>query len=99
MADTDDLGEIAASLAASTRELNDAATKIADAIGSQANTSNITIQAGGLTSAAAVCISVSSVVVMILFACWVMWQVADSKAQQEAWISVWQQRISDTKDK
>lgn len=78
------------------RELTDTAAIFREVRNS---TSSVTIHAGGITGAAAICVAVSSVVVMVLFACWVMWQVADSKAQQEAWISVWQQRISDTKDK
>lgn len=89
MADTDDLGEIAASLAASTRELNDAATKIADAIGSQANTSNITIQAGGITNAFAVCIAVSCVVLFVVFASAMSWLYSQERGTREAWSDVY----------
>lgn len=92
--DIDDMREIAASLAASTRELNDAASRIAEAMPAQANSSNITIQAGGITNAIAVCVAGSTVVLFLLFATWTMWQLTEAKAQQEAWIQVWQQRIS-----
>lgn len=59
------------------------------------NNSSVTINAGGLTSAIAVCISLTAVFVVGLFAIWIMWQQADMKAQQEAWIQVWQQRAAE----
>lgn len=96
----DDLREIAASLAASTRELNDAAARIADALPAAAagNCSNATINAGGVTNAVAICISIAGVIsgaiVGALFATWVMWRVAEVEGQQQAWIQVWQQRIA-----
>ncbi len=72
------------------RELTDAAAEFR----AVRSNSSITVHAGGLTSALAICISLSAVVVMVLFGCWVMWQVSGAKAQQEAWIQVWQQRIA-----
>ena len=76
------------------REMSDAAAEMR-AIRTQ---SSVVINAGGITSALAICISLSAVVVMVLFGCWVMWQVSDAKAQQEAWIQVWQQRVNQQKD-
>lgn len=58
------------------------------------NNSSVTINAGGLTSAVAICISLTSVLCMVLFAVWIMWQQAEQKSQQEAWIQVWQQRVA-----
>lgn len=75
------------------REMSDAAAEMR-AIRTQ---SSVVINAGGVTSALAICISVSAVVVMLLFGWWVMWQVSDAKAQQDAWIQVWQQRMSQQK--
>ena len=58
------------------------------------NNSSVTIHAGGLVNAVAVCVSISACMVFMLFAIWVMWQVAEIKGQQEAWIQVWQQRVA-----
>lgn len=73
-------------------------SKAADAMRAIRTQSNNVINAGGITNAVAVCIAASTVIAFILFAGWVMWQVSDAKAQQEAWIQVWQQRISQQKD-
>jgi hypothetical protein len=72
------------------REMSDAAAEMR-AIRTQ---SSVVINAGGITSALAICISLTAVVVMMLFAIWLMWQQAEQKSQQEAWIQVWQQRIA-----
>lgn len=58
------------------------------------NHSSVTINAGGVTSALAICISLTAVTSMLLFGIWLMWQQAEQKSQQEAWIQVWQQRIA-----
>jgi hypothetical protein len=53
---------------------------------------SVNVHAGGITNAIAVCMSALSIVLFIVFSVWIMWQVSDSKAQQEAWIQVWQQQ-------
>lgn len=63
----------------------------------QATGSSVTIHAGGLANAIAVCVSLSMVVVFILFGVWTMWQIGEVRGQQEAWIQVWQQKVSDHK--
>lgn len=75
------------------RELTDAAAEMR-AIRSN---SSVIINAGGITNAIAVCVAASTVMLFILFAIWVMWQVAEVKGQQEAWIQVWQQRVAEQK--
>lgn len=60
--------------------------------------SNATIHAGGITNAFAVCLSISTILMFLMFGIWTMWQIAEVKGQQEAWIQVWQSRIS-TEDK
>lgn len=72
------------------RELTDAAAEMR-AIRSN---SSVVINAGGVTNAAAICIALSAAMVSMLFAVWVMWQVSEIKGQQEAWIQVWQARVS-----
>lgn len=87
--ETEDLREIAASLAASTRELNDAAARIAEAMpAAQANSSNITIQAGGIANAVAVCVSASVVVLFIVFSSVMAWMYAQERGSREAWSDV-----------
>ena len=86
--DIDDMREIAASLAASTRELNDAASRIAEAMPAQANSSNITIQAGGIANAIAVCVSASTVVLFVVFASVMAWMYAQERGTREAWSDV-----------
>jgi hypothetical protein len=73
------------------RELTDTAAVFREVRNSN---SSVVIHAGGLTSAVAVCVACSTVVIFGLFAIWVMWQVAEVKGQQEAWIQVWQQRVA-----
>lgn len=58
------------------------------------NNSSVTINAGGLTSAIAVCMAGSAIVLFILLAIWLMWQIGEIKGQQEAWIQVWQQKTA-----
>lgn len=76
------------------RELTDAAAAFREV----RSNSSITVNAGGLSSALAICISLTSVVVSMLFAIWLMWQIAEQKSQQEAWIQVWQQRIAELRN-
>lgn len=73
------------------RELTDTVAEIRSV---RNNNSSVTIHAGGLTSAFAVCVACSTVVIFVLFAMWVMWQVSEVKGQQEAWIQVWQAKVS-----
>lgn len=104
----DDLRDIATLLAQSTRELNDAATRIADAIHSQANTSNVTINAGGISAGIAIGMGGVALAVMFLVSIWMMMGLAqvrselattrqDLQDQQAAWVGVMQQKVNEVK--
>lgn len=73
------------------RELTDTAAIFREV---RNNNSSVTINAGGLVGAVAVCVSLTSILCMLLLGFLLMWQQADQKSQQEAWIQVWQQRIA-----
>lgn len=81
-------------LVASVRETNETTRAFTEAAKDRSVQSNATINAGGVTNAVAICVSLTAVVVMMLFAIWLMWQQAEQKSQQEAWIQVWQQRVA-----
>lgn len=72
------------------REMSDAAAEMR----AIRTTSSVTINAGGLTNAVAVCMAGSAIVLFVLLAIWLMWQVGEIKGQQEAWIQVWQQKTT-----
>lgn len=92
--DIDELRMVTADLAAAARELSDVTRNIADAARSQSNSSTVHIDAGGVSAGVALAGVGMCVVTFMLFAIWVMWQVADIKGQQESWIQVWQQRVA-----
>jgi hypothetical protein len=73
------------------RELTDTAAVFREVRNSN---SSVVINAGGLTAAVAVCVSLTSVLCMLLLGFLLMWQQAEQKSQQEAWIQVWQQRVA-----
>ena len=54
---------------------------------------------GGITNAIAICGFGVCIIAFMLFAIWTMWQQADIKSQQEAWIQVWQQHVAEHKAK
>lgn len=73
------------------RELTDTVAEIRSI---RSNNSSVTVHAGGLTSAVAICVSLTATLCMLLLGFWIMWQQAEQRSQQEAWIQVWQQRIA-----
>ena len=92
--DIDDLRQMVATLAECARELNDATRTIAEATKGQHNNSTIHINAGGIAAGLALSGVGVCLVSFLLFAMWTMWQVGEAKAQQEAWIQVWQQHTA-----
>jgi len=97
MADSTDIEALRSAvldLVAVVKDSNETTRLLIEAARGPVSTSATTIHAGGVTSAIAVCVSLTSVVVMMLFSIWLMWQQAEQKSQQEAWIQVWQQRIA-----
>lgn len=92
--DIDELKHVTSDLAATARELSDAARSIAEATRGQSNNSTIHIDAGGISAGLALSGVGVCLVSFMLFAMWVMWQIADIKAQQDAWVQVWQQRVA-----
>lgn len=95
MSDTDieELRQVSENLAAATRELRETAASIADAVKTQSS-STVQINAGGISSAAALIGAGMNTVLFIILAMWVIWQDADRRAQQDAWIGVWQAKIA-----
>lgn len=105
--DTDDLRDIAASLATSTRQLNDAAERIAEIMPSS-NAATITVQAGGLSAGFAAALAAASICLMLICSMWLMLKMhgvesklettrQDLQDQQAAWVSVMQQRVNEAR--
>lgn len=94
-ADIDSLRVAVGELTAAVRETNESTRMLVEATRGRDNSSNITIDAGGWTSGVALGGFVLLIVMFMLFATWVIWQVSESKSQQEAWIQVWQQRVAE----
>ena len=93
-----ELRDMVTLLAESTRELNDATRAIAESAKNQTNSSTIHIDAGGISAGLALSGVGVCLVSFLLFAMWTMWLVTDAKAQQDAWIQVWQQRMNQPKE-
>ena len=96
MSDTNDvesLRQISENLATATKELKVTADRIADAVKTQSS-STVQINAGGLSSAIALVGAGMNTVLFVILAMWVIWQDAERRAQQEAWVGVWQGKIA-----
>lgn len=91
--DVKELRQISENLAAATRELKETAANIADAVKTQSS-STVTINAGGIASGVALAGVGMCTVLFVILAVWVIWQDAERRAQQEAWIGVWQAKIA-----